>query len=152
VTMQLFERIGDAGYSRVIVYDSGEALGYLVVKEMLTLVRRYVLGGVDGRKLRGLVTDLPMHPLEYFDMNVSVLDALGRLKSGASRIAAVTKDGFSRSGVMGFFSMEDVMEAIIQEEIEDEKDYAKFYIAKRATTANSLGANISVIGTTVGLF
>ena len=152
VTIDLFEQLGACGYSRVIVYEGSEALGYVVVKEMLSHVRRFLLGGPDGKKQCGHVTDLPMHPLEYFDVNVSVLDALGRLKGGASRIAAVTTDGFSRSGVMGFFSLEDVMEAIIQEEIEDEKDFAKFYVARRATTSDALGGNVSVIGTTVGLF
>ena len=152
VTMELFEYISQSGYSRVIVYENSVPLGYLLVKELLCQVRKYTLVGPDGKTHRGRVSDLPMYPLEYFHDKVSVLEALGRLKGGSSRIAAVTSDGSSRSEVIGFFSLEDVMEAIIQEEIDDEKDFAKFYVAKRATTMTTLGPTVSVIGTTVGLF
>jgi CBS domain containing-hemolysin-like protein len=148
VDIDLFEKIGESGFSRIIVYDNGSVIGYIVAKELLCHLKMYITNIQDTVVAVG---QLPLHPVEYFDTTVTVLDALSRLKSGESRIAAVTITGFSSSPVIGFFSLEDIMEAIIQEEIEDEKDYAKFYVAKR-NTSNIIGSNASIIGQTIGLF
>jgi CBS domain containing-hemolysin-like protein len=45
------------------------------------------------------------------------------MQSGRSRIGVVTRDGTEDGQILGYFSMEDILEEIIQEEISDEKDH-----------------------------
>ena len=122
VNVEWFERLGNCGYSRVLVQDGGVIVGYIVVKELFCNLSKYL--GLDGAMSpkQYCVLDLPRHHIEHFAKGTSVLSALNALQVGHSRLGVVTVDGSASGTVVGYFSMEDVLEEIIQEEIEDEKD------------------------------
>lgn len=123
ITVEWLESIGQSGFSRICVtqplspIQSNEEhyIGYFVVKEILTSLKRYLTTTC-------YVKDLPIHPIYYFKETDSILVALNQFQSGQSRIGAVTTDGYPSSPIIGYFSLEDVVEAIIQEDISDEKD------------------------------
>jgi CBS domain containing-hemolysin-like protein len=121
ITLEWLEDIGQSGYSRICVTQPApvgaplQFLGYFVVKEILCHLKRYLSSPCT-------VKDLPIYPIYYFKESDSVLVALNQFQHGHSRIAAVTRDGYPTSQILGYFSMEDVVEAIIQEDISDEKD------------------------------
>jgi CBS domain containing-hemolysin-like protein len=119
ITLDWFEHIGKLGYSRFLIKDvEAESLDYLeyfVVKELFCDIKSILQNDV-------YVRDLPKHRVAYFDPECRVLDALNSLQRGISRIGVVTEDGRPTGRIMGYFSMEDVVEEIIQEEIQDEKD------------------------------
>jgi CBS domain containing-hemolysin-like protein len=125
ITLEWLEDIGQTGFSRICVTQptsatsapatTGAFIGYFVVKEILCHLKRYLSSPCT-------VKDLPIYPIYYFKESDSVLVALNQFQHGHSRIAAVTRDGYPTSQILGYFSMEDVVEAIIQEEISDEKD------------------------------
>jgi CBS domain containing-hemolysin-like protein len=126
ITLDWLEGIGHSGYSRICVTQPSAAsatvqqyLGYFVVKEILSDLKRYLSTSCS-------VKDLPIHPIFFFKETDSILVALNQFQNGHSRIAAVTKDGYPSSQILGYFSMEDVVEAIIQEEISDEKDSRQY--------------------------
>jgi CBS domain containing-hemolysin-like protein len=133
ITLDWLEGIGHSGYSRICVTQPPPStptstsssstiqqhLGYFVVKEILSDLKRYLSTSCT-------VKDLPIHPIYFFKETDSILVALNQFQNGHSRIAAVTKDGYPSSPMLGYFSMEDVVEAIIQEEISDEKDSRQY--------------------------
>lgn len=137
IDLDWLEKIGNTGYSRVCVTqktrNNVNFVGYFVVKEILCNMKKY-LAPILSKKSSiesppgsptfqvSHVKDLPIYPIYYFKEGDSILVALNQFQNGLSRIAAVTTDGYPTSPVLGYFSMEDVVEAIIQEEIQDEKD------------------------------
>lgn len=137
IDLDWLERIGQTGYSRICVTqrtrNNINFVGYFVVKEILGNIKKYLspilanhsgTGSPPGSPIiqASHVKDLPIYPIYYFKESDSILVALNQFQHGLSRIAAVTTDGYPTSPVIGYFSMEDVVEAIIQEEIQDEKD------------------------------
>lgn len=121
VNMDFLEEIGRCGHSRIPVVHGRELLGYLVCKELLCRISYYSKLGAPG-KPTVLVRHLNIHDIKYYSPDVSVLAALNMMQVGMNRIGVVTRDGTSQSEVLGYFTLEDVMEEIIGEEIDDEKD------------------------------
>lgn len=115
INVAWMERMGQTGYSRILIEENNQKLHYFVVKELLGSIGYYLRTPLK-------VKDLPKHPILYFSASYRILDALNKFQSGLSRVGAVTQNGSNKSSVIGFFSMEDVVEEIIQEEIHDEKD------------------------------
>jgi len=131
VTLNWLEAMGRCGFSRILVRDTltKRLSGYIVVKELMRDLKKYLnylyvnATEVSGSKAAPyLVGDLTVYQLLYFDEDATVLDALNSMQAGYSRIGVLTKDGSPDATILGYFSMEDVVEEIIQEEIEDEKD------------------------------
>lgn len=128
VNINFFEEIGRSGLSRIPIKKGDLILGYIVAKELLAELSYYLYGEAQSdsnavpvqHKL--FVHNLPIHAVEYCLPNLTVLNALNRLQTGDRRIGVVTSDGTAYGVVMGFFTLEDIMEEIIQEEIDDEKD------------------------------
>lgn len=125
VDIKWFESVGKCGFSRVLVQEEGAVLGYIMVKDLLCDLGTYLGQNPDSSKQIYHVRDLPRYSVEYFASGTSVLDALNVLQDGSSRLGAVTSTGNSGGEVVGYFSMEDVLEEIIQEEISDEKDFRR---------------------------
>jgi metal transporter CNNM len=125
VDIQWFESVGRCGFSRVLVQEEGAIIGYIMVKDLLCNLGTYLGQSPTSSKQTYLVRDLPRHHVEYFKVGTSVLDALNVLQDGSSRLGAVTSTGDAEGDVVGYFSMEDVLEEIIQEEISDEKDFRR---------------------------
>jgi hypothetical protein len=137
ITWEFLEGIGQCGFSRICIVDddnrrtnSTKEKGqlqeqhhrkmfrktrYFVVKEIFADVKRYIMDMC-------CVRDLPAYDMYYFQSTDSILLALNQFQSGESRIGVVTSNGYPDGEVKGYFSMEDVVEAIIQEDIADEKD------------------------------
>lgn len=117
ITLDWLQSIGEAGFSRVCVTEpkTERLMGYIVVKEILRNIKSYLASGTA-------VSELPLYQIYYFKKNDNILIALNQFQSGTSRIGVVTSDGYPESPIIGYFSLEDVLEAIIQEDISDEKD------------------------------
>lgn len=156
VSVDLLEKIGNSGFSRVIVTSGrnsvlgDDIMGYLVVKDIMKEMRSLlpILCKTETDNARPpvrYVSQLRLYPVHFFRPSCIVIDALQVLKCGESRIAAVTANGQRNNSVLlGFFSMEDIVEAILQSQIEDEKDAAKSFIAENRGS--------SAFGSMFGLF
>ena len=125
ITWDFLHVIGECGFSRICIIDDNHSqihssssppkIRYFVVKEILANIKYYI----ENQRCVG---DLPAYDMYYFRPLDSILLALNQFQSGESRIGVVTTTGYPDGTVRGYFSMEDVVEAIIQEEIADEKD------------------------------
>jgi CBS domain containing-hemolysin-like protein len=81
ITLDWLEGIGHSGYSRICVTQPSAAsatvqqyLGYFVVKEILSDLKRYLSTSCS-------VKDLPIHPIFFFKETDSILVALNQLQS-----------------------------------------------------------------------
>lgn len=124
VDINFFQKLGRCGFSRLLVRDGESILGYIIVKELLCNIKVYLNIGVvlAAGPTTTVVSQLPIHKVQYFNKHSTVLEALNEMQCGISRIAVVTSDGSCNSSVIGYFSLEDIIEEIIQEEVSDEKD------------------------------
>lgn len=134
ITWEFLEAIGKCGFSRICIIednprtdardknhehgrlnDEARKTRYFVVKELFANIKHYIMD-------KCCVRDLPAYDMYYFHSTDSILLALNQFQSGESRIGVVTSNGYPDGQVRGYLSMEDVVEAIIQEDIADEKD------------------------------
>lgn len=111
------------GFSRLpVVNNMGLPIGYIVLKQVAPFV---------GKGCR--VRDLPLHPLHCVPASMKVLELLNIMQTGASRIVAVVEESSERTGareitpstssdILGFCTLTDVLEEVIQEELHDERD------------------------------
>lgn len=137
VDINFFEKIGRCGYSRLLVKDenSNKFLGYIIAKELFIDIKTYLNIGASVPMVT-YVRELPLHEIRYFSKDTTVLEALNVMQCGISRIAAVTTDGTAKGDLIGYFSLEDIVEEIIQEEVSDEKDTV-VYNVKSLQRSNS---------------
>lgn len=121
VTLEWLEAIGRTGISRILIEENGQKLNYFVVKELFCS-----LSTILGHSMK--VKDLPKHPVMFVTNSCNILDGLNKFQNGVSRVGAVTAvntilgANIPAEKIVGYFTMEDMVEAIIQEDIHDEKD------------------------------
>jgi len=142
VNIDFFQQLGHCGYSRILVKEHDTLLGYIIVKELLSDIKNYL--NIDVKEpTTTYVKELPLHSVRYFANDTTVLDALNVMQCGFSRIAAVTTDGTCNGQLIGYFSLEDIVEEIIQEEVSDEKDTSTYNTKSAKNTTKVLQRNNS---------
>jgi len=112
ITKQLMQELQDKGYSRVPVFENTRqnVVGLLLVKNLIT-VDQFATKTVGMLALR----DFPSIPGD-----VSLYDILNEFQRGQSHMASVYDP--DTNSLIGFITLEDVIEELLQEEISDEKD------------------------------
>lgn len=111
------------GHSRVPVYrgtDRTSIQGMLLVKHLLLLTLRRPAPDAVPIPL----TAVPCVRLPRVPVSAGLLDVLNVFQRGASHMALVTDASPDAPRVVGIVTLEDVLEAVIQEEILDEFDTA----------------------------
>ncbi|KAH0577635.1 Transmembrane domain-containing protein [Spironucleus salmonicida] len=108
-----FSEIYENGYSRVPIYlrDRNNIVGVLLTKQ---LIKYSPLVSIDLRSL-DIRSQVPLLPEQ-----LSLIDVLHEFQKGSAHMGAVVSD--KEFKVIGFITLEQVLEQILQEEIFDEYD------------------------------
>lgn len=117
-------RIVQAGYSRVPVLEGGEMVTILLIKNLI------VLDPNEGTPVRQLLGQGCCLDPYYVDPEETLDEILNEFQKGRTHMAIVqqicapSKKGAPKSvRNVGLLTLEDVIEALIQEDIEDETDH-----------------------------
>ena len=114
MTEELIAKIKESGHSRIPVYQTtmegkNEITGILLVKKLI---------GLSNTDRIFRVEDFEIGQLLKFDGETNLLDALQQFKKGHSHLGVV----YEKKIALGIATLEDVVEALIQEQIQDETD------------------------------
>jgi len=107
------ERIARKGHSRIPIYQDQRTniVGVVLVKNLLqyNASDRVPLATIAGKELT------------RFPATTAMYDALNEFQTGRSHLGIVEEEGIP----IGIITLEDLIEELLQEEIEDEKDRTK---------------------------
>ena len=143
----LMREILDSGRSRVPVYKDNEdnIIGLLLVKQLIRLHTPH----------RPNVSDIRLVPAVIVSTSSSLFDLLKTFRSGASHLAVVVRgaggglnSGFDQPPLasIGIVTLEDVLEAMMKRNIDDETD-VRGYLGNRlkvgASKAKALSSDVN---------
>jgi metal transporter CNNM len=111
------EKVLHSGYSRIPVHagDKQNFVGYLITKKLIA---------VDEHQNR-LLRTMPLRRFLYLKPSDSVLEALNKFQEGVAHIGLVTSTGKEHGRLLKLITLEDALECVLQEEIQDEKDFSR---------------------------
>ena len=113
ITTGLVADVVAHGHSRLPVHEPGRldhVVGILLAKSLLGVP-------TDGSLT---VADLPLRPAHTVPASYSLFDMLHWFKTGQSHMAIVATEG--GASIVGLTTLEDVVEALLREQIQDETD------------------------------
>lgn len=115
--VQLMHEISEMGFSRIPVYQTtrDNVIGVLLTKDLMFLTED------KARSLWGLKS-LFLHQVPEISPKDSLGQTMKTFQSSNSHLAIVSQIQGDTKRVLGVLTMEDVIEALLQQEIKDEHD------------------------------